>query len=250
MRQMGHSTGHTSKETRQRSTWRAPTGHRCSLLAATIRLRLPRTSAIFRASQAKTARPGGGERCRLAVPPRFAAPSRIAASPTRRSAECSPITGAIRHRLPRGDDAARDAALRPSSPAVTGRLSTIRGSLGRSHRVLSSSPPLRRSIVTPSAYTRDPILSSLDVSGHRPRQARERNTADSSSRLHGHRLGSCGTFIPAAATCARSCPLPGNDNEPQDSDYPVLVWYRRTFLLTVRSRATAPIPLCAGNTQL
>lgn len=107
----------------------------------------------------KTAHPGGGERCRLAVPPRFAAPSRVAASSARSSTERCPVTGAtvVAYPAPNAD---RDAAPRPSSPAVTGRLSTDRGSLDRFRWVLSSSPPLRRSVVPCSAYTSGAPLSS------------------------------------------------------------------------------------------
>jgi hypothetical protein len=61
--------------------------------------------------------------------------------------ECGPVTGATVVAYPALSRAARDAAPRPSSPAVTGRLSTTRGSLDRSRWVLSSSPPLRRSVV-------------------------------------------------------------------------------------------------------
>ncbi|GBD21319.1 hypothetical protein HRbin28_01768 [bacterium HR28] len=77
-----------------------------------------------------------------------------------------PDNGGHRRRLPRAPSAARDAAPRPSSLAVTGRLSTTRGSLDRSRQVLSSSPPLRHSVVTFSAYTREGPLSSPSTAGN------------------------------------------------------------------------------------
>jgi len=110
--------------------------------------------------------------------------------------ECSPITGATVVAYPalRAD---RDAAPRPSSPTVTGRLPTTRGSLDRSRWVLSSSPPLRRSVVhcssidenTLSVQSRNERVST-DTAGKVALPLRERQRLTCPPHQHRHVLES------------------------------------------------------------
>jgi len=76
------------------------------------------------------------------------------------------LTGTGRRRLP-PRARARGEAPRPSSPAVTDRCLSSRGSLYRSRRVLSSSPPLRYRVDTGSVVHEEAAVQEIRIV-HRP----------------------------------------------------------------------------------